>query len=100
MTKEEVLKTIDLALDHKEGLGTYNITLPTVFKFIKDCGKHDFFVTSEISGYSLYIKLYNSEGYFFDNKLWGTYSSMKTILKICRNIIEQLKLTDETIIDN
>lgn len=90
MNKQQVLKQLETAIEH--GGITYNIAFKTATKFIRDAGKHDFFIADELGGYkkSLYIMLYNKDGYFFDNHLWGFYDENE-IAKIFYNIIKEIK---------
>ena len=89
MKKERILNQLEAAQKH--GGYTLNITLPTAMEFIRNAGKYDFFI-KEFTGEkkALYICLYNQEGYFFDNHLWGFYSDLE-IAKIFYNIIMDIK---------
>lgn len=86
--KERVLTQLEAA--QKYGGYTLNLTLPAAMDFIRNAGKHDFFI-NEFTGEkkALYIRLYNQEGYFFDNHLWGFFSDVQ-IAKIFYNIIKEI----------
>lgn len=70
---------------------TLNITLPDAMDFIRNAGYYDFFI-NDFTGEekALYFRLYNQNGLFFDNRLWGFYSD-KRIAEIFYNIISEIK---------
>lgn len=87
--KERILKQLETA--QKYGGYTLNITLPAAMDFIRNAGKHDFFI-NDFTGEkkALYIRLYNQEGHFFDNHFGGHFSDIE-IAKIFYNIIKEIK---------
>lgn len=84
MTKQTLLKALESVQDGC----IENITFPKAMQYIKDAGKYDFFISDYIGDkQALYIRLYNKDGYFFNNRLWGFYTN-KEITKIFFNIIK------------
>lgn len=84
--KEKILQRIEYA-QRLRGC-TLNITLSAAMDYIRNAGKYDFFINDFTGNQSaLYIRLYNKNGCFFDNKLWGFYNDLE-ILNIFKNIIE------------
>lgn len=67
---------------------TLNITLPDAMEYIRKSGGYDFFI-NDFAGTekALYIRLYNKEGKYINNHLWGFYSDLE-IAKIFYNIIK------------
>ena len=86
MKKQDLLK----ALEQMQDGYLSNITFPLAMDFIRNAGKYDFFI-NDFTGdkKALYIQLYNADGKFFDNHLWGFYST-KEIAKIFYNIIKAI----------
>ena len=83
--KKRILQRLKEA--QRVGGYTLNITLPEAMDFIRTAGKYDFFINSFTGDKkALYIRLYNQNGFFFDNHLWGFYSD-KEIARIFYNII-------------
>lgn len=84
MTKQTLLK----ALENVQDGYIANITFPKAMQYIRDAGKYDFFFADDLGEEKgLYIRLYNKNGYFFNNHLWGFYKN-KEIAKIFYNIIK------------
>lgn len=84
MTKQTLLKALESVQDGYIA----NITFPKAMQYIKDAGKYDFFINDYIgSQKALYVRLYNKDGYFFNNHLWSFYTN-KEIAKIFYNIIK------------
>lgn len=85
--KEKILKQLETA---KNARGcTLNIALPAALDYIRNAGGYDFFINDFLGvEKALYIRLYNNNGYFINNKLWGFYSDIE-ILNIFYNIIKE-----------
>jgi chitinase len=86
MEKERILKQIENA-QNTRGC-TLNITLPAAMDYIRNMGGYDFFINDFLGvEKALYIHLYNKDGKFINNHLWGFYNDLE-ILKIFYNIIK------------
>ena len=67
---------------------TLNITLPNAMEYIRNSGGYDFFINDFVgTKKALYIRLYNKDGKYINNHLWGFYSDFE-IAKIFYNIIK------------
>ncbi len=84
--KEKILKRLEIA-QIARGC-TLDITLPAAMDYMRTAGAYDFYINDFLGvEKALYIRLYNANGKFINNHLWGFYSDVE-IAKIFYNIIK------------
>ncbi len=55
------------------------------FKEIKEMGLYDFYLIESNGKYKVYIKLYNSDGQYIGDRIWGTYEDIQEVIVLCEN---------------